>query len=304
MKTIDEQVFDGIRKTINRFREKPFYYFTEADIHSSLLNDIMTGGDGIISDRKDIPVSDEEKINISISFVHQEYPTHFRYKKEQLLDGYGSDKNFIIEHTHVDSNHGDRGNYDLSIINPVFVDEMCKEKIDKQNGRNKKYDLLPLKHIINKDIELTREHKSEELLYAIEVKFLHIFNASNSDMLKEVIKDNEKLRLTHIHTNGKTKCINLVFCSAKGYKRRVADEKEEDSVPDRIKEYIKGENQIKLYNSKNEVPKPDDPILNIFIESYLDLIDEKKKTIKPTTNFDNTNSKLDWAQDLIKKLHL
>ena len=41
MKTIDEQVFDGIRKTINRFREKPFHYFTEADIHSSLLNDIL-----------------------------------------------------------------------------------------------------------------------------------------------------------------------------------------------------------------------------------------------------------------------
>ena len=49
MKTIDEQVFDGIRKTINRFREKPFHYFTEADIHSSLLNDIMTGAPDVLS---------------------------------------------------------------------------------------------------------------------------------------------------------------------------------------------------------------------------------------------------------------
>jgi len=298
MNTIDEQVFDGIRKTINRFREKPFHYFTEADIHSSLLNDIMTGGAGIISDRKDIPVNDKEKINISISFVHQEYPTHFRYKKKQLLDGYGADKKFIIKHTHVDSDHGARGNYDLSIIDPAFVDKMCKENIKKQDEKNKKYDLLPLKHIINKDIDLTREHEPEELLYAIEVKFLHIFNASNINMLKEVIKDNEKLRLTHIHTNGNTKCINLVFCSAKRCDRSVADEKEKDSVPARIKEYMKGENQIKLYKSKKEVPKPDDQILNIFIESYLN--DEKKKTIKPTTNLNKINSK--WAKGLIKLL--
>ena len=79
MKTIDEQVFDGIRKTINRFREKPFHYFSEADIHSSLLNDIMKGGSDVLSVRNN---------NISISLIHQEYPTHFRYKKEQLLEGY------------------------------------------------------------------------------------------------------------------------------------------------------------------------------------------------------------------------
>ena len=76
---IDKQVFDGIRKTINRFREKPFHYFTEADIHSSLLNDIMTGGSDVLSVRKN---------NISISLVHQEYPTNFRFKRKQLLEGY------------------------------------------------------------------------------------------------------------------------------------------------------------------------------------------------------------------------
>ena len=39
---IEKQVFNGIRKTINKFREKPFNFFTEADIHSSLINDIKT----------------------------------------------------------------------------------------------------------------------------------------------------------------------------------------------------------------------------------------------------------------------
>ena len=40
---IEKRVFEGIRKTINRFQEKPFHFFTEADIHTSLANDIMFG---------------------------------------------------------------------------------------------------------------------------------------------------------------------------------------------------------------------------------------------------------------------
>jgi hypothetical protein len=41
IKAINNAVFDGIRKTINRFREQPFLYFTESDIHASLSKDIM-----------------------------------------------------------------------------------------------------------------------------------------------------------------------------------------------------------------------------------------------------------------------
>ncbi len=40
---IMDAVFNGIRKTINRFREQPFLYFTESDIHASLSKDIMDG---------------------------------------------------------------------------------------------------------------------------------------------------------------------------------------------------------------------------------------------------------------------
>ena len=62
MNTIDEQVFDGIRKTINRFREKPFHYFTEADIHSSLLNDIMTGAPDVLSVKENNISIDSESL--------------------------------------------------------------------------------------------------------------------------------------------------------------------------------------------------------------------------------------------------
>lgn len=35
-KTNEEIVAEGIRTTITRFREKPFFYFSESDIHASL----------------------------------------------------------------------------------------------------------------------------------------------------------------------------------------------------------------------------------------------------------------------------
>ena len=122
-------------------------------------------------------------------------------------------------------------------------------------------------------------------------------------MLKEVIKDNEKLRLTHIHSNGNTKCINLVFCSAKGYSRRVKDEDEKESVSDRIKIYIEGRKGVKLYNSSNERQfNPPSEILNIFIESFIN--SDKKITLKPSTNYFSDMNEPIWANLLIEKLKI
>ncbi len=55
---IDSVVYEGIRKTISRFRRKPFHYFTEADIHSSLLTPVVQLikdyiKNGQVTDRKD-----------------------------------------------------------------------------------------------------------------------------------------------------------------------------------------------------------------------------------------------------------
>ncbi len=52
MTDVEMLVYDGIRKTINRFREKPFFYFTESDIHASLHKDIMEGGSKELVHRK------------------------------------------------------------------------------------------------------------------------------------------------------------------------------------------------------------------------------------------------------------
>lgn len=259
---IDNSVFDGIRKTVNRFRERPFNYFTEADLHSSLANDIMKGSSDILTYRPD------KLKEISVSLVHQEYPTNFRYEKDKLFEGYSEG---AFELTHITSKYGDRGNFDLAVLNPEFLRTMFESCSDNNY-------LLVLKNIINKDIKLALCRDSDlikkELLYAIEVKFLHEFNASSKSMINEVIKDNEKLRLAYCHSNRNLRVINLVFCSSDGKNSNVVDD---------IKESI-----------QNSVP---DGMLNIFIESYLS---DRKRTIKPIVN----NNFPFWSIPLIKALGL
>ena len=281
MTDINDQVFNGIRKTINRFREKPFHYFTEADIHSSLLNDIMSGGKGIVTKRTN---------NISISLVHQEYPTNYRYMKKKLLKGYDCKTDY--KETSLNSKKGDRGNFDLAILNPEFVKTVIGDDIEKS-----------MHHLISKDakdaIERNKRNDKafqEEILFAIEVKFIHYRNARNKSMIEEIIKDNEKLLLAIAHSDSFIKPINLIFCTSGAKKRR--DKK--TSVIEKVKSYVTGE-IIQLYDSETKYHSSAD-VLTIFVESFID--EQQKKTEKPTTNFDNTNSKLDWAKLLIEKLKI
>ena len=97
MTDVEMLVYDGIRKTINRFRENPFFYFTESDIHASLHRDIMEGGSKELVHRKD---------GIAVSLVHLEYPTNFRYEKSKLLEGYGND--ILITSIDNEAKYGER----------------------------------------------------------------------------------------------------------------------------------------------------------------------------------------------------
>ena len=257
---IDQAVFNGIRKTINRFREQPFLYFTESDIHASLSKDIMEGNSDILilgntqEGRKTIPTS--------ISLVHHEYPTNFRYQKDKLHLGYSDQE---IEETHITKKHGDRGNYDLAILNPDFV----KGLFEENNGKSL---IEILENIINKNkVHATIRAQSDELLYAIEVKFIHLFNARNIQMLREVESDNEKLRLA-IYNKHCKKAINLVFCSSREMLRR----DDEEPVISQIKSYIQ------KYPSDPNPRIMSDRILPIMIESFIDPNNSNKNTCKPT----------------------
>ena len=269
---IENALIDGIRRTINRFRERPLNYFTESDIHSSLMKDIMAGNSKIF-------LFQDDKFP-EVSLIHNEYPTNFRYEKKKLLKGYTENDVEIEELTMIDVKTGDRGNFDLSILNRDFIENMFNNPVCLKNDKGKRKDLNnmneSIKNIINKNKDYSILRKSinqnkfqEELLYAIEVKFIHPFNARDKGMLDEVIKDNRKLKLARIHSGGKTKVLNLIFCSSEALERRDKDK----SIIAQIKKYI---------NQQNETQKIPNDVINIFIESYIFKDSKNESTVKET----------------------
>jgi hypothetical protein len=177
-----------------------------------------------------------------------------------------------------------RGHYDLVVINPEFP-----EAILSKHERIK----ISIEHIINKDIAkaIERERDSrqafqKEVLYAIEIKYLHMFNCNHEKMLKEIQKDNEKLSIAQRVTNGFIKPINMVFCSSE--------------APEYMKEYMalgevvhpisKGEYRIK------------DGVLNIFVESYYDEKDKKHTDRRKGAFTAFCRNPQRWAIDLCRIL--
>ena len=101
----------GIRKTVNKFREYPYIFFSEMNIHSYLYHCLYSTKleartlDGVIT-----------------SCLHKEYPTNFRYSKETMED-YGLSK------------QGVRGHFDFAILNPHFIQEFNIESVENKNIR-------------------------------------------------------------------------------------------------------------------------------------------------------------------------
>jgi len=301
---IEPELIEGIRKTIFRFRKRPLNYFTESDIHSSLVNDILDG-----NSEKFLIRNNDDKNNPEISLVHNEYPTNFRYKKADLLD-YAEQlenenikdllKKTTIEKYNDNENqekekYGDRGNFDLSVLNLNFIKAMYEQssKLDyvyketKHNPVHKNTEII--NHIINKDVNYILERKDKlinisELDYAIEVKFIHHFNARNKQMLYEVIQDNSKLKLAKCHSDNYLKTINLIFCSSQEKERNNNTE----SVINKVKRYIE-ERKIEDYDNKKFIIP--DGLINIFIQSYFS--GDSKNTPKPIISLNKNANESD-----------
>jgi hypothetical protein len=248
----------------------------------------MEGGSKELVHRKD---------GIAVSLVHLEYPTNFRYEKSKLLEGYGND--ILITSIDNEAKYGDRGNFDLVVLNKDFVLSVFEKTHDSENSEFTDLEMI-LKRVINKDASLSieRKHKDDstykrEVQYAIEVKFIHPFNARNINMLEEVITDNEKLRLATEHSDGFTKAINLVFCSSQEKVR--SDRK--DPVINRIREYIRNGKTV----HENREYKVPEAALNVFIDSHLD--ESRKNTDKPITwPAKGTMNSEDWRNELISTI--
>lgn len=189
-KEINDAVWRAINKTINKFREHPYYFFTESDIHSYFYHALYS------SDHTESNINVGE---IDIYCIHREYPTNFRYRKSELLKaGYDQPDN-------LNGQVGKRGNYDMAVLDPDFIKSANSEK----DIINKNISLLIKRVQNNKNFG-----KSKELLFAIEFKY--VINNSKK-FVDEVIMDNKKLLFAKDY-GGAHEAVNLVFCNVSSTK--------------------------------------------------------------------------------------
>jgi hypothetical protein len=219
-----------------------------------------------------------------ISLIHREYPTNFRYKKANLISGYPDGK---LEDTSLSNKCiRSRGHFDLVVLNPEFIQAM----LDKHQKIN-----LSMEQIINKSVYRAIDRQSdpagkhsEEILYAIEIKYLHMFNCKTKSMLDKILMDNEKLSIALWRSNGFLKPINIVFCSSES--------------PTTIRTYM---SQGKVLYPLTEVEhKIKRGILNIYVEAYFDDNDKKNTDKKKGALTAFCQDPQQWAIDLCKKLNI
>lgn len=172
---LKEAVQKAVKKTINKFREDPYYFFTESDIHSYFYHCLYSSRFQLL------------KKGRKLYLIHREYPTNFRYnKKSMLTEG--------ISHLSLEGKDGSRGHYDIAVINPDFVSK----------------DESSIDDIINKNVkDAIRRMGKEELLFAIEFKYV-IKNSAN--FIEEVARDNKKLVWSKEKDHA-VYAINLAFCN-------------------------------------------------------------------------------------------
>ena len=292
----DEAVTYGIRKTIFRFREYPFYYFTESDIHASMVKDIVEGN----SEKFYLPIRDT---NLKLSLVHLEYPTNFKFSRAEALNEGNVETPDRIKQ---------RGNFDLVVLKESMfsqiVDDTVKINMENNGITNKELLLISLlRSIISKDIDQNESYHNNlklpigELIdYAIEVKFFH-FNNATQDMFEQVKIDNFKLEQS-ICEGAKINPVNLIFCYYWNDKKARNDNKgSNDKWEKKIKAFRNNllNGNIGIDNA-SLTPIPE-KVLNIFIVVNVNQ-NAFKETPRPAYYYnDGTfNNHPDWVRLLTK----
>ncbi len=153
---LKKSVLDGVKKTVNKFREQPYIFFTEMDIHSYFYRCLY-------GKKSEVKTKD----GVITTCLHQEYPTNFR--TSESLEDYGLSK------------VGQRGHHDLAVLNPKFIADS-----DIKNVMNKDI----------RDLEKRCRNKEKfrsELIAVIEMKYvIH----SSSSFIDEIKKDIKKLSIS------------------------------------------------------------------------------------------------------------
>lgn len=193
-----ERMVRSIKKTINKFREQPHYFFTESDIVSYLWM-------ALYSSRLEVGKAREDRKRIYLA--HREYPTNFKYEKKKLQSGYSPD-----------GQHGSRGHYDFVLLNPKFAAENSVENVVFKNYGNLQQ-------------ELSLGNESVGVLIALEFKY--VINGSKS-FCEQIRKDSHKLRIGR-ERSGIKHAANLVFCNC-SYNNKLLDIKR--AIKDSFKEKV------------------------------------------------------------------
>lgn len=161
-----------------KFRKCPYNFFTESDAHSYLYSSFFRYG---IRDIK-IPYPKKNQ-EIKTVLIHREYPTSFRYSLKGPVE--------TMECYELNDCRGDRGHYDMVVLNPSFIEN---NKIDT---------------VIFKDIR-DRPDTVYTLLAAIEFKLLHKPLTKSSSLKEEIKKDFIKLQWSLDKKQAKTAYM-LIF---------------------------------------------------------------------------------------------
>lgn len=141
---IETKVLEAIKSTIRKFRQHPAFFFTESDLHAYLYHKLYE------NKSRDLQVAKDGQ---DVYLVHREYPTNFRYTKSALLEmdaGYEPD-----------SGQGDRGHYDLAVLNPQFAVNHTIDHVTNKEVR----DLIARRQ---EDMEAAKS----EVLFALEFKYM------------------------------------------------------------------------------------------------------------------------------------
>lgn len=159
------------------FREYPDYFFTEHDIHSVLYD--IAKEELQLYGVPSLKTGDKHEVFL----VHHEYPTPFRCD----MEGYKFEKK--------DEKPYRRGHYDLSILNPAFVN---KNELDVVCAK----DFQVFKTAMEK-------MDTEPLIWVCEVLFFPRVKTIPNDAIQRIKQDALKVKETLRHKVGSS---NRLFC--------------------------------------------------------------------------------------------
>lgn len=283
-KNTDEAVAYGIQKTINRFHENPFLYFTESDLHAALLKDIVDDNPDLFN----VKIRDTA---LRLSMAHVNYPSRFLFSRAEALK---------LENPGAQDYVKLNGNLDLVVLRESKYNQIVKDHFERAMGYRSEYSVIGLlDSIITNDID--QGYPVDELMdYAIDVTFYR-FKDPCLEVFEEIKIDNFKLaKIVERGTN--VKAVNLIFSYYHWKNTNWITELELETHPGE-RNYIRN-NKIRDLNSylvyDAALKLIPDKVLNIFIDVRLDangLIEFSR----PSFYYNDGNRKLPYWVRLLTK---